>query len=101
MVVPLQEVRGERQAVRFDGIDRVILRDAAGELFWRSGPLEPNSFGSFTVELSRSFLPPGEYSLELEGSTAGATDTLETYRLRVLASPPPEPAADPPDDAPT
>lgn len=79
---------------------RGILRDGAGEIYWRSEPLLPNPFGSFTLELSRSFLPPGEYSLQIEGSSAGAQASLESYRLRVLPPQSSGPVAKSPEDAP-
>jgi hypothetical protein len=50
---------------RRDAECRLEIRAADGRFLWASGPLKKGSDGSFSLGLSRSFLPTGEYRIRL------------------------------------
>lgn len=62
---------------------RVEITREGGETVWSGEGLEPNSFGSFSLTLSRQLLEPGEYRFRLFGRSGGAEQRIEDYALRV------------------
>ncbi len=61
---------------------RVAISTGGGEIWSRDG-LERSPLGNFTIELSRSDLPPGDYRVDLSGLEGGGWQLLATYRLRL------------------
>ncbi len=61
----------------------VEILDSEDAQVWRGDATGPGTFGSFAVELPRSFLGTGRYTLHLYGSTAGSQERIATYRIRL------------------
>lgn len=70
---------GQRRHDRY----RVEIVRKDGGVVWSGEGLEPNSFGSFSLTLSRRLLNPGEYQIRLFGRSGGAEQRIEDYGLRV------------------
>ncbi len=54
---------------------RAILRDAHRREIQRIEGLQPNERETLSLSLPASLLPPGDYSLEIEGLTSGGKPT--------------------------
>ncbi|MDY7093556.1 MAG: anti-sigma factor [Acidobacteriota bacterium] len=72
---------------------RVDLRDTAGETLWSSGELEPTLYDTLLVALPPSFLPPGEYRIEIHRAPSESSAPAAEMAFRVLAPS----AGDPPE----
>ena len=58
--------------------------DTEGKEIRRDGGLKPNSYGSFSVTLSRDLLGPGDFRVRLVGiDSGGGRQTVEEYALRI------------------
>lgn len=67
------------------GTYAVEIIDAAGKRAWSGQGLELNSFGSFSLALSRRTLSAGEYRLRLFSLTTGHRQLIGEYAFRVQA----------------
>jgi hypothetical protein len=68
---------------RGDAECRLEIRAADGRFLWASGPLKRAGDGSYSLGLSRSFLPTGEYRIRLVWK-AGAKEMLEEFPVVLL-----------------
>ncbi|MEA2604453.1 MAG: hypothetical protein QOF89_5445 [Acidobacteriota bacterium] len=65
---------------------QAILRDARGRELWRVKDLHPNERDTLSLSLPASLLPPGDYSLSIEGLTPGKKPAAAgRFTFRVLA----------------
>jgi hypothetical protein len=64
---------------------RVFIHDTAGETLWSSGELVPTLYDTLLVALPPSFLPPGEYRIEVRRAPAGSSESAGGMTFRVLA----------------
>jgi hypothetical protein len=67
------------------GVYEAEIVNAAGKQVWIGRGLEANSFGSFSLALSRQTLCAGEYSLRLFSLAAGNRRSIGEYAFRVQA----------------
>lgn len=67
------------------GVYEAEIVDAAGRQVWLGRGLEANSFGSFSLALSRQTLGAGEYRLRLFSLAAGNRRPIGEYAFRVQA----------------
>jgi hypothetical protein len=61
----------------------VRIRGTAGPIAWQSDDLVLQATGAFHLSLPARALPPGRYSLELYGVTAGRETPLGAYRIAI------------------
>jgi hypothetical protein len=66
------------------GVYAAEIIDAAGRRAWSGQGLVPNSFGSFSLALSRRTLSAGEYRLRLFSLAAEPRRLIGEYAFRVL-----------------
>ncbi len=71
---------------RYDSY-RVEIQRRDGRKAWSDSSLQPNSFGSFSLILSRSTFEPGDYRVRLYGRTAANEEPIEEYAFRVEGGP--------------
>ncbi len=69
----------------------VRLVDEGGRIVWDFTGLEPTAWGNFTLELSRDFLAPGVYLVELYGLSEGAERSLGRYAVEISQPTPDSP----------
>jgi hypothetical protein len=77
---------------RGDAECRLEIRAADGRFLWASGPLKKAGDGSFSLGLSRNFLPTGEYHIRLVWNGLGKEIT-EEFPVVLLYSQAPAKAA--------
>jgi hypothetical protein len=58
--------------------------DATGKLRWSTEIRSRTRSGNFNLDLARSFLPEGSYSLRIFGISGGHRDLLGEYHVRIL-----------------
>jgi len=61
----------------------VELARAGGPPIWSRRGLRPGPEGTFTLEVPRQWLPPGDYEIRLTGLRGAATEEVARYELRV------------------
>jgi putative zinc finger protein len=67
------------------GVYEAEIADAAGRRVWSGQGLEVNSFGSFSLALSRRTLRAGEYRLRLFSLAVGHRRLIGEYAFRIQA----------------
>lgn len=64
---------------------RAILKDAHGRELWRRADLRPSERETLSLSLPASLVPPGDYSLSIEGLVPGGKPTAASrFTFRVL-----------------
>jgi hypothetical protein len=65
---------------------RAILRDSHGREIWHGADLQPNESDTLSLSLPASLVPPGDYTLLIEGLTPGNKPAAAgRFTFRVLA----------------
>lgn len=60
------------------------ILDEPGRVVWERPGLVPDRYGSFTVELTRAFLPAGRYVVEVRGHDGDETRLVGRYPVEIV-----------------
>jgi hypothetical protein len=71
------------------------ILDAGGRPVWR-GPVQPNEFESFSLEVPGGFLVPGPYRIEVVSKGTGEEVLIGRYAVKVAEGPPADAGSDSP-----